>query len=275
MRIFSRLGQYRRYLVVPFLLLAAFLVFAVSLRGIYQGTIIDRALFSLFSPLQRTVSSVGKAFLSIRDDYLDLVSVRKENDRLRERLKEMTLQEGAAREALRENERLIRLLEMKKRLPPPTIAASVIGEDGYPWFRTIVIDRGSSSGVTDGAAVIAASGIVGQVVRVSPESARVLLFTDPASSVAGVIQRTRARGVVKGRGGARASLEFTLREDDVTVGDLVVTSGVGGIFPKGLPIGEVTVVKKGEYGIFQNIEIRPSVNLARLEEVLVCIGKSP
>ncbi|GAB4299689.1 MAG: rod shape-determining protein MreC [Desulfuromonadia bacterium] len=275
MRIFSRLGQYRRYLVVLFLLLAAFLVFAVSLRGIYQGTIIDRAIFSLLSPLQRTVSSAGRTFLSLRDDYLDLVSVRQENDRFRERLKEMTLQESVAREAIRENERLTRLLEMKKRLSPPTITASVIGEDGYPWFRTIMIDRGSSSGVTDGAAVIAASGIVGQVVRVSPESARVLLFTDPASSVAGVIQRTRARGVVKGKGGGRASVEFTLREDDVTVGDLVVTSGVGGIFPKGLPIGEVTVVRKGEYGIFQNIEIHPSVNLARLEEVLVCVGKSP
>jgi len=275
MRVPSLLRQYRRFLLAAVIVIAAFFYFAFSLRDLYQGTVFDRLLFSLFAPLQRVAASSVHSLLSLRDDYLDLVSVREENARLTERLKEMTLRETVAREALRENERLIHLLEMKKRLGPRTIAASVIGEDGYPWFRTILIDRGSSSGVTEGLPVIAAAGIVGQVVRVAPESSRVLLFTDPASSVAGVIQRTRARGVVKGRGGGRATLEFTLREDDVTVGDLVVTSGVGGVFPKGVPIGEVAVVKKGEYGIFQTIEIRPAVTLSQLEEVLVCIGTSP
>jgi len=103
----------------------------------------------------------------------------------------------------------------------------------------------------------------------------VLLLTDHASGIASVVQRSRARGVVKGKGGGLCSLEFSLRDEDVKVGDVVVTSGIGGIFPKGLVIGEVTMVRKGEYGIFQTISVRPAVNMAKLEEVLVLLQKAP
>lgn len=272
---FHFMGKYRRLLTVAAAVGAALLFFAFSLRDFHRGTVLDRTMYSLLAPLQQTVGGGVRFLLSLRDDYLDLVRVRRENAILTGRLKEMMLRESVAWEALRENERLARLLDMKKRLNLPTITATVIGEDGYPWFRTIVVDRGSSSGVVEGAPVLAAAGVVGQVVRVSPESSRVLLFTDQASSVAGVIQRTRARGVVRGKGGGRASLEFTMREEDVTVGDMVVTSGMGGVFPKGIPVGEVSMVRKGEYGVFQSIEIRPSVNLSRLEEVLVLTGSLP
>jgi rod shape-determining protein MreC len=101
----------------------------------------------------------------------------------------------------------------------------------------------------------------------------VLLLTDHASGIAAVVQRSRARGVVKGKVGSICSLEFSQRGDDVRIGDIVLTSGIGGVFPKGLPIGEITMVKKGEYGIFQAVDIRPYVNIYRLEEVMVILQK--
>jgi rod shape-determining protein MreC len=121
--------------------------------------------------------------------------------------------------------------------------------------------------------VLSAEGVVGQLIKVADRSSRVLLVTDNASAVAAVVQRSRARGVVRGAGRGRLTLEFSIREDDIKVGDQVVTSGIGGTFPKGLPIGEVTMVKKGEYGIFQIVEIRPAVMISRLEEVLVLLNK--
>ena len=119
--------------------------------------------------------------------------------------------------------------------------------------------------------VVAADGVVGQVVKVALTSSRVLLLTDHSSGIAATIQRSRARGVVKGKGDGLCQLEFTTREEDVKVGDMVISSGIGGVFLKGLPIGEVTMVKRGEYGIFQTVTIHPSVNIAHLEDVLVVL----
>ncbi len=147
----------------------------------------------------------------------------------------------------------------------------MIGEDGSPWFKTILIDRGTADGLREGMPVVASDGVVGQLVKVTAGSSRVLLLTDHASGIAGIVERSRARGVVKGKGGGRCSLDFTLHEEDVKVGDTIIASGIGGVFPKGLPIGEVTMVKKGEYGIFQTVELRPRVNISRLEEVLVIL----
>jgi len=169
------------------------------------------------------------------------------------------------------NERLQSLLDLKKSLGGTSIAANVIGEDVTPWFRTIIIDRGSVDGVREGMPVVAPAGVVGRVVRTAASSSRLLLLTDHASAMAALVQRSRARGVVVGKSGGLCSLEFSQRGEDVRVGDIVVTSGIGGVFPKGLPIGEVTMVKKGEYGIFQSVDIRPFVAMSRLEQVLVLV----
>jgi len=162
-------------------------------------------------------------------------------------------------------------MQLKEAISTPSIAASVIGEDVTPWFRTVIIDRGLVDGIREGMPVVASAGVVGRVVRQTANSSRLLLITDHASSVAATIERSRARGVVKGKGAGLCSLEFSQRGEDVKVGDIVVTSGIGGVFPKGIPIGEVTMVKKGEFGIFQTVQVRPFVPMSRLEEVLVLV----
>lgn len=266
--------KYKVYIIIGVSVLAAFTFYSLNLREKEHANGFERLVMNLFSPVDNVGSGVNNFFTDLWSDYIDLVDVRKENKQLRETVKIMNSRLVADREAIHENERLKQLLEFKSSLKTPSVAALVIGEDSSPWFKTLVINRGSVDGLAEGMPVVAANGVVGQVIKVAAGSSRVLLLTDHASGIAALVQRSRARGVVKGKGSGLCSLEFSLRDEDVKVGDMIVTSGIGGIFPKGLVIGEVTMVKKGEYGIFQTIDLRPAVNMAKLEEVLVLLQKN-
>lgn len=250
-------------------ILAALLFFSLNVPRNREANALERSVLSVLSPILQPVSRMSGFVEDIWDGYIRLVDTHRENMRLREDIRALNLRVLEGNEALLSNQRLQRLLDMQTSVNAPTIAATVIGEDVTSWFRTLVINRGSSSGIREGMAVVAADGVVGQTVKVTASTARVLLLTDHASGIAATIQRSRARGVVKGKGEMLCTLEFTTREEDVKVGDTVMTSGIGGVFLKGVPIGEVTMVKRGEYGIFQTVSIRPTANLAHLEEVLV------
>lgn len=252
-------------------ILAALIFYSVNIPQKQNANFIERGVLTAVSPVIKPAYRLSGFFEDSWDNYINLVGVRRENLRLREEIKGLNTRVIASRETELASQRLEKLLGMKNSLKTPALAASVIGEDVTAWFRTLIIDRGSSSGITEGMAVAAADGVVGQIVKVAPGTSRVLLLTDHASGIAATIQRSRARGVVKGKGEGLCSLEFATREEDVKVGDAVITSGIGGIFLKGIPIGEVTMVKRGEYGIFQTVTIRPQVNIAHLEEVLVVL----
>ncbi len=263
------LKKYMYPLLTGIGILAALLVFSLNIPRNREANFIERSALSAMSPLLKPVFRISALVEDIWDGYIRLVDTHSENLQLREDIRTLNLRILEGNEALLSNKRLERLLDMKKSVPDPTISATVIGEDVTSWFRTLVIDRGSSSGIREGMAVLSAEGVVGQTVKVTATTSRVLLLTDHASGISATIQRSRARGVVKGKSEMLCTLEFTTREEDVKVGDTVITSGIGGLFLKGLPIGEVTMVKRGEYGIFQTVSIRPAVNLPHLEEVLV------
>lgn len=264
-------SKYKIYLFTGIFLFVALIFYSFNLKNKEHANPFERTVMNVMAPILR-IGAAGNDFVSvIWSDYLDLVNVRKENKELRQSIKILNTRQMENREALIANERLKKLLELKTSLQAPALAASVIGEDGSPWFKTLVIDRGEADGLSEGMPVVAVDGVVGRLIKVAANSSRVLLLTDHASAVAAVVQRSRARGVVKGAGGGRCSLEFALRDEDVKVGDAVISSGIGGVFPKGLNVGEVTMVKKGTYGIFQTVEVRPTVNIARLEEVLVLL----
>ncbi len=263
--------KYRIAVFTGFVLLASFLVYASNLKNREDANLLERGVLTTLSPFFSVGARVGGAVETLWNDYLALVEVRRQNVQLLEQLRLLNTRLIGEQEVLLANERLKLLLLLKQTLSYPTVAASVIGEDGAPWFKTLIIDRGSAEGFREGMPVVAAEGVLGQVVKVAANSSRVLLITDHASAISALVQRSRARGVIRGGGGGRLTLEFAMREDDVKVGDQIVTSGIGGIFPKGLPIGEVTMVKKGEYGIFQTVEVRPAVMISRLEEVMVLL----
>ncbi|GFO64220.1 rod shape-determining protein MreC [Geomonas paludis] len=263
--------RYRRFLMTALLLLAAFLTYALNLRNKEHANPVERTVMGITAPVAGSAASATGFFSDIWNNYIDLIDVRRENIELRKSVKRLNARIIADNEAVAANMRFKQLLDLKESVAVPSLAVSVIGEDSSAWFKTLVVDRGSADGLLEGMPVVAIGGVVGRLVKVAPHSSRVLLLTDHASAIAAIVQRSRARGIVRGAGGGRCSLEFTVKDEDVKVGDTVISSGIGGVFPKGLPIGEVTMVKKGEYGVFQTIEVRPLVNIGKLEEALVLV----
>jgi len=259
--------------IIGIIFLVAFIIYSLNLRNKTHANAFERGVLTISAPVMGVVSSINNKISSIWTDYILLVGVREENKKLKEIIKQKDMQLVESQEAVITNEQLKKLLDLKSSINAPSVSASVIGEESAPWYKTIVINRGAVDGLVEGMPVISTKGVVGQLVKVALNSSRVLLLTDHSSGIAGMIQRSRARGVVKGKGGDLCSLEFTMQGDDVQVGDIVTTSGIGRIFPKGIPIGEVTVVRKGEYGIFQTITIKPVVDVTHLEEVLVLLNK--
>ena len=233
---------------------------------------LGRFFLEVMAPLQRSTSAVRGTVTGSVQSMRELFQARDENARLRTALRRATDDLGRLTELELENTRLRGLLDFRETLHGDLLTARVIGRDATGLARTIVIGRGERDGVTKGAAVLAPAGIVGQVFLASPHAARVLLITDHNSGVDGLVQRTRARGIVQGTIDAGCGLKYVKRTEDMQVGDLVITSGLDGIFPKGLPIGQVTAVDKRGQGLFQYAEITPCVDVDQLEEVLVTRG---
>jgi rod shape-determining protein MreC len=228
----------------------------------------------LIGPIQTAVSKVTSYGNSIWQKYVGLLDVRKENEMLRQELQQYKTANIEFREALATNVRLRNLLELKESLPPPTLTAEIVGKDPSLWFRTFTINRGNSDGVEKGMPVVTVEGVVGQVLTSSPNYSKVLLATDPNSAIDVLTQKTRVHGIVKGTGSDTFRLHYVLKSAEVEKGDLVLTSGLGGIFPKGLPVGTVLDIKETRRGMFQQIKIEPLVDFSQLEYLIVIMKKS-
>jgi rod shape-determining protein MreC len=193
---------------------------------------------------------------------------------LKQRIAELQKENHQMKEMAIANERLQKLLQFREKISSSVIAAEVIGQDPSSWFKSVTLNKGEKDGVRKGMAVISGEGVIGQILKTAPDYATVLLITDYNSAIDSIVRRTRAKAIVEGEGENRCLLKYLLRADDVIVGDIVVTSGLGGNFPKGLMVGEIKKVDKRGHGIFQHAELVPSVDLTKLEEVLV-ITESP
>jgi len=226
------------------------------------------------APLLRAIHGASASLTSFWDSYIDLREVRRQNLSLKEEVSRLKQEEMLLSEAKRENERLHRLLQMRDNVAVPTVAAMVIGKDPSNWFRSILIDKGAREGVSRDSAVLCPQGLVGRVIEVMVQKSRVQLINDHICAVGALFQRSRLGGVVVGEVGPYCRLKFLPRDAEVSVGDLVLTSGLGGLSPKGIPIGLVTAVQKKENALFQEAQLAPKVDLFRIEEVLV-LAKPP
>lgn len=255
------------------LLLMALLWYSVSLRQKDQTNFPESVVLRVTGPVQAALDRVIDSAADIWGHYLYLVETAEDNRRLVEENRALLATLTESDEVLLENKRLRLLLDFKEAQEIATLPARVVAEDASSWFRTIMIDKGSEQGVVEGLPVVVAEGVVGRVVRSSLKFARVLLITDASSAVASLLQNNRARGVCRGEG-EQLSFDFVLRQEEINVGDRVVTSGMGGVFPKGLVVGNVKSVDRQEFGLFQTIEVTPAVDFSHLEEVLVLL-RSP
>lgn len=251
--------------------LAALAVTAVvTTVGRKEFGLSHRLVFEALGPVQSVFARATEAVTGLWRHYLDLVGVSEENDRLRKEIKRYIAINAEYREAVATNVRLNQLLDLAHSLEQPVLTAHVIGRDPALWFKTITIDKGISSGVEKGMPVVTVEGVVGQVINVSPRFAKVLLATDPNSAVDAILQTSRALGIVKGNGqGYR--MDYVLREKEVAKDDLVVTSGMGGVFPKGLLVGRVSEVGKDKRGMFHTITVQPAVDFRELEYVTIIL----
>jgi len=243
------------------------------MAGRKEFTIPHKLGLELIGPFQTAISKVSNYAGSIWDKYTDLLNVREENEQLRQELLQYKTANIEYREAVATNVRLQKLLELKESLPPPTLSAEIVGKDPSLWFRTFTINRGSSDGVQKGMPVVTVEGVVGQVLTSSPNYSKVLLATDPNSAIEVITQKTRVQGIVKGSGPETFNLHYVLKSAEVEKGDYVLTSGLGGVFPKGLMVGTVAEITKSRRGMFQNIAVKPAVDFSQLEYLIIIMKK--
>ena len=268
-----------RFLLVGLVLLH-FAAISHQVDGGDGLSLLQRGLFSLLSPLQRGMSSVVGGVRELWDGYGVHRRTYEENRRFEERIRylETLLQERS--HLAREAERLRGLLELREIFPLKTLVAGVVSRDGVPWFRSLTIDRGTADGVALSAPVMSPNGVVGRVIAVGPHAARVQVLLDRDSGVGVLIERSRVSGVVSGQvfqsetGTGDLVLKYVPERDDVVVGDVVVTSGFDGIYPKGLMVGRVSYVGEGS-GLLKEIRVEPSARFEQLEEVLVVLHQEP
>jgi rod shape-determining protein MreC len=263
---------FRRYgLLIFAILLLLFALVLMSLRAKQRKEVeyFDALLMEICSPVQKAASLFIKTVQGTFQQYVFLVNLEKENRMLKQKIAGLQEENHQMREMKLANERLRRLLQFREKNSPSMIGAEVIGRDPSSWFRAVTIDKGERDGVEKGMAVILPTGVIGQILKTAPHYATVLLLTDYNSAIDSVVQRTRAKAIVEGKGENRCQLKYLSRAEEVAVGDVVVTSGWSGNFPKGLMVGEIKKVDKKGYGVFQYAELVPSVDLTQLEEVFV------
>lgn len=250
------------------------LILVVSTVGRQQFGSSHKFVLEITGPINRGVTEVIIAGRTLWQDYKALWKVREENKRLQDQLREARAINNQYREAVATNTRLQKLLEFKETLSPPTLTAQIVGRDPSAWFKTVIIDRGSSDDIQKGMPVVTIEGVVGQILDTSPNYAKVLLAIDPNSAIDVLTQRTRVRGILKGTGDNVYQLQYVLKNSDVQKDDRVVTSEMGGVFPKGVLVGTITKVIKDRRGMFQQIEIEPSVDFSKLEDLLIIMKEN-
>lgn len=231
-----------------------------------------RPFYFLSGAIQNTYFSFTSGVRGTTALYLDLIDIKKANRQLLKENAELRAQLGSMTELKLENERFSDLLKFKQKSNMKLLAAKVVARDLVPDHSTIMINRGSSHGVKRNMAAITVGGAVGYVIQPQLHTSQILLLTDRYASIDSIVQRSRARGIIEGKGKDLCRLGYLQRGDDVKVGDLVVTSGLDNIFPKGFPIGSVSAAQPSRFGMSQEVTVNPSINPFTLEEVFIVLN---
>lgn len=259
----------------PYLLLLILLTFNLGLmssriKNASERSLLEDGILSLGSPFLKAAGGVGHGVSGTWNSYVGLRGVERENSRLREQVDALTLQAHEAAEARQEAERLRALLDLRAAIPFGSVPARVMARGVDGGARVVTLDRGRGAGVRINQPVITPRGVVGRIFEASGGASKVQTILDPNVGVAGLIQRTRVQGMIVGDGDRGCRMEYVSELANVEVGDVVVTSGLDQIYPKGYTLGVIAAIGEGE-GLTKIIEIRPEVDFRRLEEVLVLL----
>ncbi len=271
----SVLGRYRNLTILVGVLFLQVLGLAVQVKrsGDAENTRLIRIwAVGAITPFERGLVWAHNGSRNLWHNYFFLRGVRAENRELKAQIEQMHLEQVRLSEDAAQAHRLQQLLAFKEQYIAKTVAAQVIGSSGSDLSRSIYIDKGSNDGIAADMAVITAGGIVGKVLRVYPSTSLVLMINDQSSGVGAMLEKSRLQGVLHGTANGEVVLERVMSDEQVVPGETVLSSGGDQIFPKGLPVGTVSNVSPGRE-LFLNIQVKPSADLSRLEEVLVVTQK--
>lgn len=246
--------------------------------GVHPGDLAARPqsmFLEILRPIDAALARVSEGARSIVNGYFELIHVREDNVRLRSELAQVTNDRARLAELEAENQHLSELLELRDVLGLHAVAANVIGSDATGLSHTLILSAGSSNGLKPGMAVLSNQGVVGKIIAISPHASRVLLIDDHNSALDGFDQRSRARGIVAGMVDEGLILKYVDRSQDLKSGDAIVTSGLDGIFPRGLLVGTVKSVHREGPGLFLSVGITPGVDFRSLEQVLIVTQQPP
>ncbi len=272
----SESGSQRLKIAVNLVVLAA-AFYGVSRRSfvLRESSSFERAMIDfLVAPLQQGVSTVHGQFSDLIDHYVFNVGASKENSELKRTLAELNERVFSLGEVERENERLKSLLAFGGPEESKRILAQIVSYDGSSDFRVLRINKGSSDGIKLQSTVVTADGVVGYIYRLTKHFADILTIIDTNNRVDVLIQRTRSHGILEGHRESRCLMKYVAQADPIILGDEVITSGLGNVYPKGLRVGTVSRIERESYGITQKIEVTPAVDFTTLEEVVVLTNES-
>ena len=261
--------NYKKVIFVVALLALALILLSYSLKhetgtGFVKKIVLEAAA-PVHSVLSLAVKSVSDAWLR----YVFLVGLQQDNRDLKKKIDELKAELILYHEGYLESQRLKKLLALKDSYNYHFVAAQVIAKEPAALSRIIMINKGSAHGLKAGMPVIAPPGLVGRLTDVSWHVSKVLLFIDESSNIDAILQGPRTQGIIRGVGSRGCELRYILKNQDVKEGEVVVSSGIGGVFPKGLLIGVVSGVVKHDTGLFLKISVTPFVDFSKLEEVLI------
>ena len=263
----------RKVVLLGSLVAACLLLLTLQMRG--YGEVARDVFAVVTTPIQTGLAKASRATFGLWATYLDWKNVRAENRRLREEVQELRVQGLRVVETDDENRRLRRLLALQEHLPLTTLSGEIIAREWGGWIRSLTVNRGRGDNVPRLTAVISPNGLIGRVVEVRPGASIVQVLTDPTSTVGAHVLRTRTPGIVEGD--PRGTLRFKFMSRDgasIQSGDVLVTAGQGGLFPRGIPIGTVRSIDNRGAALFHYAELTPAVDFARVDEVLLVTGDS-
>ena len=248
------------------------LLLTLQMRGHIAGA--SDALALVTTPVQSVLARVNRGTVGLWSTYRDWKNVRAENRRLREESQELRVAALRVTETVEENRRLRRLLALKESMPLATLSGEIIAREWGGWVRSLTVNRGRADRVARLTAVIGPDGLIGRVVDVRPGASIVQVLTDPTSTVGAHAVRTRTQGIVEGEPRGTVRFKYMARDGSgIQVGDLVVTSGAGGLFPRGIPVGRVRAIDDRGSALFHYAQLVPAVDFARIDEVLLIVGE--
>jgi rod shape-determining protein MreC len=261
----------RGVLVLGTVVAACLLLLTVQTRGNNKPA--AEILAFVTTPIQSGLARTNRAAVNVWSTYLDWKNIRADNRRLREDNQRLRVESLQVSETATENQRLRKLLALQERLPLTTLSAEIIAREWGGWVRSLTVNRGRGDKVARLTAVVSPDGLIGRVMEVRGGASVVQVLTDPASTVGAHVVRTRTSGIVEGEPRGTMRLKYMAREGGtIQIGDLVVSSGAGGVFPRGIPIGIVRAIDDRGSALFHYAALAPVADFARVDEVLLLTG---